>query len=172
MARWKLKDKHYINLVQSSIWERREVSRESGKEGITRLKVPTYLDPDNPGDCNYRDFDGLGPAIIVCHPGKGERRDLEFEGPPTPDMEPIDAEAEEISRPIIEIWKRSHPIESLGGTYTDAVIQDLNRKVDEVYASRGAVSPTMVSVQEFNELKKFVTELAAENKNLRAGRRV
>lgn len=105
MARWKLLEAHYLN-IEDCFWEQVETDRETGRQRRKQYPVPMHLDPKNPADCNYRPAGGnvlIGGsseevgAIIVCHKGKGERRDLVFYGDPTAGMEPLDDEAREIS---------------------------------------------------------------------------
>lgn len=104
MARWKLTDKHYLN-VEGTEWEYKE-TLDSGKQARKVFSVPTYLDPDSRSDWTE---DGM---IIVCD-GKGRQpRDLIFSGPPTPDMLPLDEEAEAISAQYQHNW--IPPIETMG----------------------------------------------------------
>lgn len=104
MARWKLNGKHYLN-VPGTEWEHKEISLSSGKQVRKIYTVPAFLDPAEPGDCNYPG------EIIVCHEGKGERKDIVFLGDPTTEMEPLDEEAEEISAQCARM--REHPIETM-----------------------------------------------------------
>lgn|SRR5262249_572282 len=104
MARWKLTAPHYLN-VPGEEWEQIETSRETGRQVKIKHKVPRYLDPENPADCN-RDGD-----CVVCHESKGVKGDLTFFGTPTPYMEPLDDEATRITEKEKPNW--THPIESL-----------------------------------------------------------
>lgn len=106
MARWRLTAAHYLK-VPGTEWEYKEVDMTSGRQARKVFPVPLHLDPNNPSDCNY-------PGDIIVKQGKGEPRDIIFEGPPTPDMEPLDDEAEAISAKWREKW--SHPIEDLAVT--------------------------------------------------------
>jgi hypothetical protein len=45
--------------------------------------------------------------IVVCWKDKGDPRDIVFFGDPTPDMEPLDDEAKEVSATFEEAWKRA-----------------------------------------------------------------
>lgn len=107
MARWRLKDKHYLSCPGTE-WEQKEVDLNTGKQARKVYTVPRHLDPDSPDDQNYRG------EIIVCHDGKGQDRDIVFIGDPTADMEPLDEEAEKISTAVAR--RRVHPIESLSST--------------------------------------------------------
>lgn len=110
MARWKLMQPHYLNILQlpdgtKGEWTKEETNRTTGRMARKAYAVPVLLDTDNPQDFNDQD------GIIVCFEGKGERNDITFIGNPTPDMEPLDEEAEEISASMRVKW--DHPIDSL-----------------------------------------------------------
>lgn len=94
MARWKLTEKHYLN-VPGTRWEFQTVDRNTGRPQRKTFTVPLYLDPENPDDCNYKD--GYDSWIIVAYEGSAEGRDIIFVGDPTPGMLPIDDEAKAIS---------------------------------------------------------------------------
>lgn len=110
MARWFLRNAHYLNILdpdtgEPTKWEYSETDRTSGKARRKTYHVPQLLDPKDPSLCNA---DG---DIVVCHEGKGQPRDIVFFGEPTPDMEPMDEEAEAISDGLKAKW--AHPIETL-----------------------------------------------------------
>lgn len=109
MARWQLMNPHYLK-VPGTEWEYKETDMGSGRQGRKIFEVPLYVDPasdvNRDGDC------------IVCWPGKGERGDIEFVGPPTPDMKPLDKEAEAETEKWREKWE--HPIDSLPITTDNA----------------------------------------------------
>lgn len=115
MARWKLMKAHYIRVGDPSDtqWEYVETTH-TGKKGRHIFDVPRYLDPDAPGDKND------GDDVVVCLPGKGERKDYVWPGPPTPDMEPLDEEAEKITAEMKQQWL--HPIESLPVTDNQSLL--------------------------------------------------
>src|SRR5262245_50428965 len=121
MARWRLTAKHYLR-VPGTEWDYKEQSQETGKQVRKVFEVPMYLDPDSPGDWTENG------DINVCYAGRGKPRDIVFEGPPTPDMEPLDDEAKEISAAERPKWV--HPIESLPGTnYSQSLLDDLQKQV-------------------------------------------
>lgn len=110
MARWKLMNSHYLNILDPDTgapteWQYSETDRTTGKARRKTYHVPQLLDPKDPTLCNA---DG---EIIVCQEGKGLPRDIVFFGEPTPDMEPMDEEAETISESLKSKW--AHPIETL-----------------------------------------------------------
>lgn len=109
MARWRLRNAHYLNVVsrygEKIEWEYSETSRDTGRRARKLFPVPLMMDPNNAADFNYPG------EIIVCMPGKGQGEDVEFLGEPTPEMEPLDEEAEAISASLRSKWE--HPIDSL-----------------------------------------------------------
>lgn len=109
MARWRLRSAHYLNVVsrwgEKVEWEYSETSRDTGRRARKLFPVPLMLDTNNAADYNYPG------EIIVCKPGTGSPLDIEFLGDPTPDMEPLDEEAEAISASLRPRWE--HPIDSL-----------------------------------------------------------
>lgn len=99
MARWQLTEPHYLN-TKDTKWEFETKNRTTGRSERKQFNVPTHLDPNIESDWNYQDRIGnniVDGKIVVCWEGKGEDRDIVFEGAPTPGMLPIDDEAKEIS---------------------------------------------------------------------------
>jgi hypothetical protein len=111
MARWKLLKSHYLN-VPGTEYDVRETHRETGKQVTKRFPVHLFLDPDDRSDHNYP-ADGL--VIVSNRADKLHPRDIVFVGPPTPEMEPLDPEAEKISAEWKKKWDQL-PIESLPTT--------------------------------------------------------
>lgn len=117
MARWRLKSAHYLN-VPGTEYELQETDRGSGKSVRKKFKVHLFLDPNDPADHNYPANPRIGEegSIIVSdRPSKQYPRDIVFVGPPTMEMEPLDEEAERITKKWEEKWA-AHPIESLPAT--------------------------------------------------------
>ena len=92
-----------------------ETDRSSGENLEKEFIVPRLLDIirpallDQPARCRcpgrrLRTNIGAEGEIVVCQPGKGQPGDIEFLGDPTPDMIPMDEEAEEISRGFADHW--------------------------------------------------------------------
>src|SRR5882672_11346527 len=97
MARWKLTEPHYLS-VPSERWEHTTTDSRTGKPVRKMYRVPKHLDPRLEDDWNYRpENNNMDGEIIVCWEGKGQPRDIIFEGNPTPGMLPIDDEAKEVS---------------------------------------------------------------------------
>lgn len=160
MARWRLTAPHYLNVPGTEV-EFKETDRDTGKQARKVYQIPRLLSPDDPGDC----FQG---ECIVAYAKGAERRDIVFVGPPTPDMEPLDAEAEEISNRLRPSWK--HPIESLpgtGGDYGQALIQAFEKQIAALMRSKAVDVPnTSVSPEEFKALQAQVAALMARNAEL------
>lgn len=111
--RWRLTAEHHLNVAELPDgtrveWEHKETARETGRTVRKLYPVPMYLNPKDPSDHNYPG------EIIVAHKVEGchnLRQDYIFNSPPTPEMEPLNDEAEAIT----EVWKQrwNNPIESL-----------------------------------------------------------
>lgn len=121
MARWRLRQPHYLNTVKPAIWRHEEQSQASGEKHEQDYIVPRYLDP---GDPKQMSRDG---EVVVCLKGKGEKGDWEVadETSVTPDMDPIDEEAQEISDRLAPNW--AHPIETLPSN-SSSMLSDLQRE--------------------------------------------
>jgi|SRR5215831_2844328 len=162
--RWRLCAKHYL-WVPDTFYLYEETSRETGKLARKQWPVPLYLDPDSPADQNYPG------EIIVCHAGKGQKRDIIFKGPPTPDMEPLDDEAQALSDAERHKWV--HPIESLPGDFSASLLSVFQQQIDELVRSGKAPAPAQnvsadtVSKKDFDELKASVALLIKENSMLK-----
>ena len=107
MARWKLMTSHYLRTAIPTQWEYQETDRKTGRPKRTRFDVPALLDPNDPG-CwtnKWGNKDNEEGEVIVCQPGKGNEGDIEFLGDPTPDMQPVDNEAREISASFEDLWR-------------------------------------------------------------------
>lgn len=181
MARWRLMNPHYLK-VPGTEWEYVEISRASGKQARVRYPVGLFLNPNDPADHNYPGEVVVAYAKPVqTHPGGpkttitgGSRNaDIIFEGPPTPDMEPLDEEAEKISGEWQSKWV--HPIESLAtemgyGDYSQSLLKGFEHELTEAIRRVGGVpaGTTSVSIKpaEFEALKKQVAELSKQNAEL------
>lgn len=171
MARWRLTASHYLNVLGSAKaeWEYSEVSRSTGRPIKKKFAVPTLLDINDPQQWTEtmngpdgRAYDGY---INVCQGGSENSRDIEFLGPPTPDMEPLDAEANAISDSERHKW--NHPIESLPGNYSEGLIQGFQKQMAELQAGNN-INPVSASLggvtkDEFNSLQARMDELMRQN---------
>jgi len=167
MARWRLTQAHYLN-VPGTEWEYKETDRTSGRQGRKVFQVPLFLNPADPADCNR---DG---EINVCHADKGKPGDIVFVGEPTPDMEPLDEEAEAISKACEPKWQ--HPIESLGGQgYSQSLLSSFEKQLTDMLRQMPTTPAQPVSVAgvdpaEFAKLQEQVAALAARNAELEAAK--
>lgn len=162
MARWRLINAHYLN-VPGTEWEYKEQDRTTGKQARKVFAVPTFLNPQDGADCNYPG------EIVVCHEGKGQLKDITFIGEPTPEMEPMDEEAEAISKSCSHKWV--HPIESLPGQgYSQSLLSSLEAAVAAAMAGQPKAPPANASVDpaEFAALKEQMAILMARNAELEA----
>lgn len=135
MARWRLTHSHYLN-VPGTEWEYKETDRTTGRQARKVFPVPLLLNPEDPADCNYPG------EIIVSYRANG--RDIVFVGPPTPDMEPLDEEAQAISDKERPKWQ--HPIDSLASQgYSQSLLDDFMRQMDDIQKGKRAKAAAPVS---------------------------
>ena len=107
MARWKLACNHYIRTVKPTKWRYTETDQSTGETIEKEYDVPRLLDIKDPKCWSKRwgpDAHFMEGEVIVCQPGKGQPGDWEFLGDPTPDMIPLDEEAEAISATYTDRW--------------------------------------------------------------------
>ena len=165
MARWRLMAKHYINATrhgEKTQWMREETNRDTGRVARTLFHVPTYLDPDDPRDQNYPG------EIIVAHEKGARPQDLVFSGEPTPDMEPVDEEAQKISDATRPKWK--HPIDSLsptGGNYSEALLALLSKQLEEA-TNKSGFAPRTVDEAAFKKMQEDLKALMESNAKMQA----
>lgn len=167
MARWRLQQPHYLN-VPGTEWEYKEVDKNTGKQGRKVYTVPALLDPKEPSDHNYPG------EIIVAYEGRAASpKDIIFIGEPTPDMEPVDDEAEKISAALAPKW--NHPIDSLSneGGYAGTLLANFEAQIAKLMAAMPAapaapVSAGQVSAEDFKKLQEQVAALVAQNAELKA----
>lgn len=159
MARWRLLTAHYLK-VPGTEWEYEESVQHSNRKERVRFPVPLYLNPEDQADWNTPD------GIVVCYADKGERRDIVFVGEPTPDMEPLDEEARQISESFKHKWV--HPIETLPSTgdYTQSLIAGLEKQIAAAASAMPKPQNLSVSQEEFNALKEQLAAVAAKNAEL------
>lgn len=158
MARWRLRKEHYIFAKQfgeDTEYEYKEIDRITGRERHQRFKVPLYCDTGS----------------IVCRPGfERDDRDIIYEGPPTPDMEPLDDAAKAETAKYQKSWV--HPIEGLEGNFSSEVLlAHLNKQISNLVMSAApalAAPATGVSREEFDALQGQLAALLAQNAELMA----
>ena len=168
MARWRLMAKHYINATrhgEKTQWMREETNRDTGRVARSLFNVPTYLDPDDPRDQNY-------PGEVIVAYEKGARpQDIVFIGEPTPDMEPVDEEAQKISDVTRPKWK--HPIDSIpatGGNYSEVLLALLEKQLEEAARKSGAPARASGAIDEaaFKKMQEDMKALMESNAKLQA----
>lgn len=158
MARFRLRTNHYLNIIDNYSneqveWILEETDRTTGRTNRKKFIVPMFLDAE---------------TIVTTNADKAFPSDTVFFGEPTPDMEPLDEEAEELVASLRDKWE--HPIDSLpaqGGMNPQE--QAFMSSMMESFAKQiGAALPqqpqamTGVSVEEFEAMKKQLAELLAE----------
>ncbi len=165
MARWKLTEKHYLN-VEGIEWEQVEQHIETGEQVRHRHHVPLYLDPDDAGILKRW---GQGGTLIVSNGGDHQPRDIIFSGPPTPAMEPLDDEAQEQTAQARPGWQ--HPIETLPGQgFNDNLLEQLSKALvsatDKMGKTQNAPIGLGVDPVEFARLQEQVAALMERNAQL------
>lgn len=158
--RWRLTQPHYL-IVPGTEWEYKETDRGSGRQGRKVYSVPLYLHPEQPADWNYPG------EVVVAHAGKNHQaRDYIFEGNPTPDMEPLDDEAQALSDSLQVEWK--HPIDSLPGQgYSQSLLMNFEKQLAAAMTdAQKNMSLKGISEERFEELQKQVAALVEQNAQL------
>ena len=170
MARWRLTDSHYL-AVTGTEWEYKETNRETNRQARKVYEVPLYLNPKDASDWNYPHDE----AIIVSNKfNPAYPRDIVFRGTPTPDMEPLDDEAQAISDAERKHW--IHPIEALNMTYSESRLSEFERGIAELLAKgmpkasgpMPALSLSGVSPEAFEKMQAQISELMEANAKLQA----
>ena len=152
MARWKLNSKHYLP-VPGTEFDYKETDDDTGKQARKVFPVPLFLDPDSPSDRNYP-----GEIIVAHADGAYQRKDIIFTGPPTPEMEPLDEEAEAITEAMRVGWGKQFMEESAEST-SDRVVRELADTMTLAFGKTGRSSPIAEPSAELEALKAQVAEL-------------
>lgn len=165
MARWRVTAKHYINAKQygeDTTWVREETNRDTGRAFRRTFAVPLYIDPEDPGCINR----SLGFCVVATE-GKEMPGDIILLGPPTPDMEPLDDEAREITKAESVKWKdpiNSLPI-SIGDDFGNQLLAMLTAQFNTVANQPANTSLKTASTDEVAELRRMVEALQAQLAN-------
>ena len=165
MARWKLNNEHYLKVTQfgePTEWVREETNRETGRTFRKVYPVPMYINPKDPLSCNREG------VCVVATAGSEHAGDLIIVEPfhPTPDMEPLDDEAEEITEKYRAKW--INPIEGLplnGEDFSASLLQSLERKLNEA-----AAKPALAPSSELSDLKAMIAQQQAQIQQLMASK--
>lgn len=171
MARWRLTASHYLN-VPGVKYTREETDRDTGEVAKFDYDVPMFLDIRNPP----RRYNQDGNIFVTNVKPIGPSRDVYFLGDPTPDMEPVDDEAREISGKMR--WQNPMGEEAFptsGGSYGGsegfgaAMIAQLEKAIDKLAKKAASGEPTSgkgVDPEAFAELQKQVQALVEQNAKL------
>lgn len=168
MARWRLRNPHYLNILnpktgRSTEWEYQETDQFSGETDRQVFAVPKLLDTADPKCFNYPG------QIIVCLADvegkkRGEPADIVFFGEPTPEMQPFDEEAEQISASMQGKW--THPIDTLpvnGGMNANesAFMEQMMAAFAKI--AGGGIAPVSAgpTAEEFAAMKAQLDEMRA-----------
>jgi|SRR5262245_19686833 len=168
MARWKLRQPHYLQ-VPGTEWEYKESDPQTQRQVRRVFEVPLYLDPRERADQNYPQDDAI---IVTDKFDRAHPRDIIFKGPPTPDMEPVDDEAEAITQDYVSrgVWK--HPIDALDMNYSQSMLSEFERmlalKMTEIVKPMPNLSLGGVSADQFERLQQQVAMLMEQNAKLQA----
>lgn len=164
MARWELTDDHYIHGhfpgEDATAWQFSETNMETGRVARKLFTVPAWL----------------AKGTIVSQNERNSRV-FEFLGPPTPEMLPLDDEAEAISaaeRPKWTMPMEGFPSQGPGGFNND-ILQRLTEALDNIsrnqpIQSQTAIPAGSVSRAEFELLQAQLLEVQAQL--LKAGSQV
>lgn len=158
MARWRLTGKHYL-MVPGTHWRYEETDRDTGERNEVTFPVGRFLDPENPRDCR-----SAGECIVCNAADKATRGDWVFTGDPTPNMEPLDEEAEAITAALRPKWE--HPIDTLPSSMSGEESNFMNRLMAAAATAAGA-KPS-IDPEAFMKLQAQVTQLMDENATLKA----
>ncbi len=164
--RWRLIAPHYLNIAcyqdgTKIEWEHKETNAINGRAVRKLFPVPLMLNPEDPNDFNYPGEIIVAQAAEGAHP---LRQDYIFTGPPTRDMEPLNAEAEAITDFHRARWV--HPIETLpaNGGMNEAEKAFMQTMMADFAKQVGASLPQgnqSVPREQYDDLKERLAKLEA-----------
>jgi hypothetical protein len=157
MARWKLMTNHYLNVEDKTFWEQVEIDRTTGKQRRKQYPVPRFLDINDPGDWTSKLSSDNG-EIIVHDGGSHQPTDLRFFGEPTPDMSPLDKEAEAISKRFEKQWRTSADRMISGKTYQDELLEGMHDEMQSLRNQGGQ--------GDMGEAVKMMAEMMKQNQEM------
>jgi len=164
MARWRVNAPHYIHAEQygePTSWVREETNRDTGRAFRRTFTVPLLVDPNDPTCINKH----VGYCVVAT-PGTEQPGDIVLspQTKPTPDMEPLDAEARQISDLERPKWKS--PIDNmpitLGEDFSALIMRKLEQQINDVTREKMAPSQSLAGAgaNEIAELKAMIAEQA------------
>jgi len=156
--RWKLLSAHYLNVPKlpdgtAVEWEHKETARETGRTVRKLYPVPMLLDPKDPADWNYPE------EIIVAWEGTPYSKDIIFLGEPTPEMEPLNTSAEEISARLHDRW--SHPINDLPTVQLSQDEKSFYESMTKAFMAMSAGGPPVTATVPRGEIEALRAEIDA-----------
>lgn len=166
MARWKLRTPHYLNCIDPYTggevqWEHKETDRTTGRTNRKLYTVPLLLDNRDQADWNYKDQEAI---IVTNAENLAFPKDIVFRGDPTPDMEPLDKEAEEISASFAERWATPYDTfqtsEAQLSPETLKMMAEFAKMIGAKVTQPNASVPE-VSLEDFAKLKAELAEMKA-----------
>ena len=168
MARWRLTQPHYFNTIPPTKYRYEETDRDTGERNVAEFDVCRHVDPNNPRDCRSQ-----GECIACNDPKLAQRGDWVFTGDPTPDMQPIDSEAEEISASFAEKWKGPMSEEAFPSTggFGGALLRQFEAQLVEAMKNGPTINPISgkgVDPADFAKLQEQVAQLMGRNAELEA----
>lgn len=152
MARWRLTQKHYLN-VPGTVFEYKETTHY-GRQVKKDFPCGLFLDPESLVDCNYnqdgesRSFGSNlpGEIIVAWDDGAQKPRDIIFVGSPTLDMVPLDDAAKAASAEMAPGWGRAYISDSEDeGGNTARLLNELTETLNSFNAS---AKPTSAVVED------------------------
>jgi len=160
---WRLRTAHYLN-VPNTEYIHTEVSRDTGRQNRKSFQVPRLIDPTDPNDCN-RDGDCI-VYNLVEGATKMPRFAIQFIGDPTPEMEPLNDEAQALSDNFKEKWAKRFTSFELAGEVGEEYFQNLTRAIEKAIDKGGGrvtePNQPVVSLEQFNALQTQLTKLQAQ----------
>lgn len=149
---------HYLT-VPGTHWEQNETDRNTGKSNRKVHNVGLLLNPDDAADC-----DRNGEIIVysAVEGGRGPKFGHEFLGEPTPEMEPINDEAQTISDSLRAKWEK--PFDSFqtaaDGDFSTRLLAGIEKALNKASQNTGDVpGATVVPITEYNALKDQMAEM-------------
>lgn len=162
--RWRLNSAHYLNVPELPDgtrieWEHKETARETGRSVRKLYAVPILLNPNDPADCNYPG------ELVVTRFVEGARipvRDYIFKGDPTPEMEPLNEEAQVITDEFRQKW--DHPMSQEGlaqASQLNSLEQSFLNAMTKAFANGVPSANAALAQDDYNEMKERVAKLEA-----------
>jgi hypothetical protein len=166
MARWKLREAHYIHGVRDGSraeWVYKEINRANGREIQKKFPVPMHLDPKIEIDWTHRDSPYDDGYIVVALEGSTDTHDIIIDRKSvTPGMEPMDDEAKQISA---ELAKSYQPVEGReDATYSERLLDKFIEQLAEAHST--AATANTGNVQGLGDVLKAMTEMMAQNQQI------